>query len=71
MKNKIYKRKIEEAKQESKTSHEGNIEEAIKKLKNSTISIFSIESVISDVEMRQDIDDNVKTAALNLLEEVR
>mgnify|MGYP003704495445 CR=1 FL=1 len=51
--------------------HSRDIEEAIKKLKNSTISIFSIESVISDVEMRQDIDDNVKTAALNLLEEVR
>lgn len=51
--------------------HSKDIEEAIKKLKNSKISIFSIESVISDVEMRQDIDGEVKNTALKLLEEVR
>lgn len=51
--------------------HNKDIEQAIKRLKESTVSIFSIDSVISDVEIRSDIDDDVKQMALRLLEEVR
>jgi len=51
--------------------HSRDIEEAIKKLKDSAISVFSIDSVISDVEKRKDIEQPVREAALKLLEEVR
>lgn len=51
--------------------HSRDIEEAIKRLKDSAVSVFSIDSVISDVEKRADVDTAVKEVALHLLEEVR
>lgn len=48
-----------------------DIQETIDKLKQTEVTAFSIEGVISDVEFRPDIDDGVKKAALELLEAVR
>lgn len=52
-------------------AHNEDIEDTIRKLKESEVTAFSIEGVISDVEKRSDIDQEVKDAALKLLEEVR
>lgn len=52
-------------------AHNKDIEDTIKKLRAAEITSFSIESVISDVEFRSDIDRPVKEAALQLLEEVK
>ena len=51
--------------------HSKSIEEIIKKLKETEISSNSIDSVITDVETRKDIDQPVKDTALRLLEDVR
>lgn len=52
-------------------AHNQDIEDTIRKLKETEVSAFSIESVISDIEVRNDIDQGVKMTALNLLEEIR
>lgn len=52
-------------------NHIKDIQETVRKLKETEVSAFSIESVISDVEVRPDIDVSVRDAALELLEEVR
>ena len=51
--------------------HSKDIDETIKKLQATEVSAFSIDGVIDEVETRTDIDDRVKTTALDLLEEVR
>lgn len=51
--------------------HSKDIDETIKKLQATEVSAFSIDGVINEVEARQDIDDRVRTTALDLLEEVR
>lgn len=61
--------KLEEHMQEK--DHSRHIDEILKKLKETEVSSFSIDGVISEVEVRKDIDKPVKDAALRLLEEVR
>jgi len=51
--------------------HNKDIEETIKKLRETEVSAFSIEGVIKDVEERGDIDARVRDTALDLLEEVK
>jgi len=51
--------------------HSKNIEEIIRKLKETEISSFSIDSVFTQIETRKDIDKPVRDAALRLLEDVR
>jgi DNA repair exonuclease SbcCD nuclease subunit len=51
--------------------HSRDIDETIKKLRETEVSTFSIESVIKDVETRADVDKRVKDTALDLLEEVK
>ena len=52
-------------------SHKQDIEDAINKLKDTRLEKFSIEAVIGDVEVRDDLDEPVRDAALQLLETVR
>lgn len=61
--------KLEEHLEEKE--HTKNIDEIIRKLKETEVSSFSIDGVITSVETRKDIDSPVKNKALNLLEEVR
>jgi DNA repair exonuclease SbcCD nuclease subunit len=51
--------------------HKKDIEETIKKLKETHINSFSLEGVISEIEIRTDIDAPVRQKSLDLLEEVR
>lgn len=48
-----------------------DIDETIKKLRETEVNSFTVESVIKDVESRKDIDAGVRDAALTLLEAVK
>lgn len=61
--------KLEEHLEEKERS--SHIDEIIRRLKETEVNTFSIDGVISEVEVRKDIEKPVKDAALRLLEEVR
>jgi DNA repair exonuclease SbcCD nuclease subunit len=48
-----------------------DIEEAIRRLKDTRLERFSVESIISNIERRGDVDDEVRSTALELLETVK
>lgn len=52
-------------------AHRADIDEAIKRLKSTAVKEFSLESVISDISNRSDVESQVKDKAVDLLEQVR
>lgn len=56
--------------QENK-EHRKNIEDAVNQLKDTTLEKFSIEAVMEDIEIRDDIEELVRETALELLESVK
>jgi hypothetical protein len=54
-----------------KVDHKQATEDAINALKDTRLERFSVESVIADVEIRDDITNDVRDATLELLETVR
>lgn len=54
-----------------KKAHKQDIEDAISRLKHTNLEKFSIESVMKDIEIRDDIDEPVRETVLDLLECVK
>lgn len=51
--------------------HKKDIEDAISRLKDTRLERFSVEGIMSSIEVRDDIDAEVRDSALELLETVR
>jgi len=52
-------------------AHKEDIDEAIKRLQDTRLEKFSIETVINDIELREDVDQPVKDKAFKFIEAVR
>lgn len=51
--------------------HRADIEDAISRLKDTRLSKFSIESIMGEIEHREDIDESARSVSLDLLEAVK
>jgi DNA repair exonuclease SbcCD nuclease subunit len=52
-------------------AHRADIEDAIHRLNDTTLDTFSIETIMMDLEVRDDVEENPRMIALDLLESVK